>query len=103
MRLTDQAMVGLADCAGGSPRQHAENRVGIFCGILLRADVKGPNAGVIGSVETEMLGDFAQVIVLGGADEAIGESDRMTLKFVKPAAAAPAKPAGKPAAPKPKK
>src|ERR1700731_4925098 len=75
MRLTDKTMVGLADCAGGSPGQHAENRVGIFGGILLRADVEGPNAGVIRSIETEMPGDFAQVIVLGGADEAIGESD----------------------------
>ena len=68
-------MIGLADCAEGGPGQHAENCVGIFGGILLRADVEGPNAGIIRSVEAEMPGDFAQIVVLGGADEAIGEGD----------------------------
>ena len=37
--------------------------------------MEGPNAGIIRGVKAEMPGDFAQVIVLGGADEAIGEGD----------------------------
>src|SRR6516164_9659978 len=75
MSLTDQTTVGLADCAEGGPGQHAENCVGIFGDILLRADVEGPNAGIIRSVQAEMAGDFAQVVVLSGTDEPVGEGD----------------------------
>src|SRR5207237_1455215 len=75
MRLTDQTMVGLADCAEGGSGQHAENRIGIFGGLRSRAGVEGPNAGVFRRLEAKMPGDFGQVIVLGAAETAIGEGD----------------------------
>jgi len=75
MTLAHQTMIGLTHCAHGSARQYAENSVRIFENVARRAGIERPNAGIIGRIEPEMPGDFAQIIVFCGADAAIGEGN----------------------------
>src|SRR5258708_38377987 len=75
MALAHQTMIGLADCAGRGAGQDPEDCVRVFAPLRLSADMESPDAGVIRCLKTEMPSHVAQILVLGGKDASIRESN----------------------------
>src|SRR6266404_6957541 len=75
MTLAHQTMIGLADRAGGGAGQNPEDRVRVLPPLRLGADMESPDAGVIRCLETEIPSHFAQILVFGGKDASICESN----------------------------
>src|SRR5689334_3892932 len=68
-------MVSLTHYAEGSAGHYAENSVRIFPSVRRRADMEGPDSGIVGGIKTKMPGHLVQIIILGGADAAVGEGN----------------------------